>query len=87
MQEFTSSSALSSANLSGPDRNVTGVGPGLDCSKARKAALRGSPQPTLRSHSGNPARGSGEGRLKGVRVHQNTSLDTLLEAAILEMVE
>jgi hypothetical protein len=29
----------------------------------------------------------GEGRLKGVRGHQDTSLDTLLEAAILEMVE
>ena len=29
----------------------------------------------------------GEGRLKGVRGHQDTSLDTLLEAAILEKVE
>jgi hypothetical protein len=31
--------------------------------------------------------GPGEGRLKGVRGHQDTSLDTLLEAAILEKVE
>jgi hypothetical protein len=28
----------------------------------------------------------GEGKLKGVRGHQDTSLDTLLEAAILEQV-
>jgi hypothetical protein len=31
--------------------------------------------------------GPGEGRLKGVRGHQDTSLDALLEAAILDKVE
>jgi hypothetical protein len=56
-------------HLSGSDRNVTGVGPRLDRSKPRIAALRGSPRPALRSHPGNSAREPGEGRLKGVRVH------------------
>jgi hypothetical protein len=56
----------------------------LDRSKPRKAALRGSPRSALRSHPGNPAQRARRGNVRGP---QDTSLDTLLEAAILEKVE
>ena len=58
----------------------------MDRSKPRKAALRRSPQRAL-NHRGNTARGLGEGKLQGVRVHLDTSLNILLEAAIPEKVE
>jgi hypothetical protein len=64
-RSFCSNSAFGSANLSGSDRNVTGVEPRLGRSKPRKAALRGSPQPALRSHSGNPAQRAQRGKTEG----------------------
>ena len=86
-RSFSCSSAFGSANLSGSDRNVTGVGrsgrairsPEKRLSDGLRGLLQEVTQKIQRSRPG-------EGRLKGVRGHQDISLDTLLEAAILEQV-
>src|SRR5215217_4327578 len=64
-RSFSSSSAFSAANSSGSDRNVTGVGPPVGPFEAPKSGTPRISAAYSNQSPGNPARGPGEGRLKG----------------------